>query len=148
MYSAQQKEIQFLQDLLSSLRSNLNHSTQISFYTQAAVRLSKIAGKSPPWTWRYIMSVDHGSVSPSKILVAAALQLAAQLDGAHPLAASHTESVQVYSMPGQIKPDSIILPDSKYCANPSCVVSFVPSVPWQIYCNPTCRPGRKKSIKS
>jgi hypothetical protein len=132
---------QDLQLLLDALRPSLNGRGHVAFYTDAARRLSVIVGKKPAWGWRYIQGVEKGTIEPGRKLTRAVAALAASMDGV-PAFVADTEPVQVYARPGAVRPGSVILGESRTCANPGCTISFVPNVPWRRYC-PNCG-GRKK----
>ena len=38
---------------------------KVKYYQKRAMELSKMVNKNPPWSWRYVQSVDHGTVKPS-----------------------------------------------------------------------------------
>ena len=129
---------QALKTLLEALRPILDGQGRVAFYEQVAVQLSAIVDKQPPWGWRYVRSVEAGTVKPSRKFCRAVYGLGATLDGLHPMVVD-TQPVQVYAQPGTIRPGSLILAESKICASPGCTLSFVPRVPWQKYCCPDCR---------
>lgn len=129
---------------LDPVQSNLGHlvsifqkSGKVETYTELAEKLSAIARKENPWGWRYVQSVHTGSVAPSEKFTNAVEILMASLDGL-PAFIAETEPITVYARPGALHPGSVILGESKTCANPKCTVHFVPRVPWQKYC-PTHR---------
>lgn len=128
--------------LLETLRPSLDGKGRVAFYEQVAARLSAIVSKNPPWGWRYVRSVEAGTVKPSRKFTRAVFGLGATLDGL-PTMIVDTEPVQVYAPPGTVRPGSIILSESKICIRPGCTLSFIPRVPWQKYCSPDCRKSSK-----
>jgi hypothetical protein len=97
--------------------------------TEIALRLSDVARKDPPWTYRYLRGVLTGNLQASAKLVDAMMRLGALIDGApEDLAASTKVSVLAI---GKVSPGALILGDSRRCANPGCMIEFVPRVPWQ-----------------
>ena len=109
--------------------------TKAGFYSEIACRLSIVAAKSPWWTWRYILSVQSGTIKPSRRIDLAARVLLARLTGATSVPIySPSETVQVHALPGTITPGAWVLSKSRPCANPACTVHFVPRVPWQKNC--------------
>ncbi|HNB54986.1 MAG TPA: hypothetical protein PK530_23755, partial [Anaerolineales bacterium] len=68
---------------------------KVALYNHLAYQLSEIAGRSPPWTWRYVQGVLVGTLSPSPAFAQAvlALQMATQkVSSIH----ANLELVQVY----------------------------------------------------
>ncbi len=129
---------QALQTLLETLKPALGGQGRVAFYEQVATRLSAVVDKQPSWGWRYVRSVEAGTVKPSRKFTRAVLGLGATLDGV-PAPVADARPVQVYARPGTIRPGSLILSASTTCARPACTLSFVPRVPWQKYCCPNCR---------
>lgn len=101
-----------------------------------ADRLSRVAGVSPAWTWRYVHNVLLHKIEASKRFSDALLSLLSIEDGANPLMVG-VRQVQVYAR--NVKPGALILADSRACANPHCPVEFVPRVPRQRFCSAECR---------
>ena len=132
-----------VQNSIGLLVANFGESGKVAAYQDLANRLSTVAHKESPWSWRYVQSVHHGSVEPSKKFVRTVELLLAEMDGL-PASVAETEPVTVYARPGAVYPNSIVLGESKACANPSCTIRFVPRVPWQKFC-PNCR---KKKVTS
>ena len=132
--------LQDVQNNLGHLVSVFQKSGKVETYTELAEKLSAIAHKENPWGWRYVQSVHVGSVAPSEKFTNAVDILMASLDGL-PAFIAETEPITVYARPGAIHPNSVILGESKTCAQPDCSVHFVPRVPWQKYC-PNCK-GKK-----
>jgi hypothetical protein len=130
----------YVQNNLGRLVENFGKSSKVETYTELAEKLSRIAHKKNPWSWRYIQSVHVGLIEPSEKFVNALEILLADLDGL-PAFIAETAPITVYARPGAIHLDAIVLSESKTCANPTCTVHFVPRVPWQKYC-PNCK-GKK-----
>lgn len=110
---------------------------KVALYNHLAYQLSEIAGRSPPWTWRYVQGVLVGTLSPSPAFAQAvlALQMATQkVSSIH----ANLELVQVYVRPGTVQPGALVVAESRPCACPTCPISFVPVSPEQIYC-PNCQ---------
>lgn len=129
--------------LLDILNAKGRNSTKIDL-EQMALELSSIAGKSPPWSFRYLLSVlkPNGKVAASKKLLDAMQALALHLDDI-PLAIASSKPVQVLARPEAVRPGSVILGSSRPCINPYCKIHFVP---WQNAHDPKCRPSYLKKI--
>lgn len=110
---------------------------KVALYNHLAHQLSKIAGRSPPWTWRYVQGVMAGTLSPSPAFAQAvlALQMGTQKV---PSILADLELVQVYARPGTVQPGAFVVAESRPCACPTCPIYFVPVSPEQIYC-PICQ---------
>ena len=52
-------------DVLHVLRVFQPKNGKVKFYQKRALELSKLVHKNPPWSWRYVESVDHETVKPS-----------------------------------------------------------------------------------
>lgn len=118
---------------LGQLVTVFDKSSKVETYTALAEKLSAVAHKENPWSWRYVQSVHAGSVAPSEKFIRAVEILSSDLDG-FPAFIAETEPITVYARNGAIHPNSIILSESKSCAEPTCTIHFVPRVPWQRYC--------------
>lgn len=129
-----------LTQLLALLAEILKPADHKDLYTDMARRLSRIAGKSPAWGWRYVQSVAAGTVEPSKKFAKAVDTLAITFDGM-PVQFAQATPVTVYAETGTIAEGSLVMAGSIRCATPSCSVMFVPNVPWRKHC-PVCRPIR------
>ena len=132
-----------LHSLFHTLRPSWGKKGEVAFYQELAKRLSQIARKEKPWGWRYVQSVDHGTLghAPSRRFIQAVEVLAAESDGM-PAFVAETEAVTVYARAGAVHPNSILLGESKACANPTCTIHFIPRVPWQKFC-PRCANKRR-----
>lgn len=127
-----------LSSIFDALRPSWGKNGEVAFYQELAKRLSQIARKNEPWGWRYVQSVDHGTLGhpPSRRFLRAVEILAAEIDGL-PAFVADTEPITVHARPGAVHPNAIVVGESKPCANPSCTIHFIPRVPWQKYC-PRC----------
>ena len=125
-------------DSIADLLDALDLPETVSGYAELAVRLSAVAHKDPPWSWRYPRSVRSGTVQASPRFRRAIEALGAELDGAPPLLAQAHE-VTVLSINGNLEPGTLVLGSTKPCAYPACAVRFVPRVPWQRYHSIECR---------
>jgi len=102
-----------------------------------ADRMAGLVHHEQGWGWRYLRNVLNRKLEPSKKLVDAMCRLGAVLDDTPvELAQSHTVSIQAL---GNVRPGSLVLADSRLCANPACGIEFVPRHPRQIYHAPRCR---------
>jgi hypothetical protein len=54
------------EDVAYILRAFTPKKDKVKTYQKLALELSKLVKKNPPWSWRYVQSVDHGTVEPSK----------------------------------------------------------------------------------
>ena len=122
-----------LNDLIESLGLTANKEG----FERLASDLSQLAGKVPPWGWRYIRSVHAGDYKASKKLLAAIGAKLAEVDGASgELAAS--VAVTVYVSPDRANDiaGAFIMGSVKIC--PECQKRFAPNVPWRRFCG-ECR---------
>lgn len=115
-----------------------SHTGKVAAYTELAWRLSEVVHRSPPWSWRYVQSIEKGTVGISEKFWRAVSLLSGQVDGL-PSTIANTELVKIYALPGTVRENSLIMAASRKCATPSCTVVFVPNVPWRTHC-PVCRP--------
>ena len=98
-------------------------------YKRLSRELSKMAGKEPEWSRRYILSVHNGTVSPSERLSKAIMDLGAYYDGMGLM--SGAKEVKVWSKDENIS-QSYVMGKVKVCLK--CGLRFVPNVPWRLYC--------------
>lgn len=110
---------------------------KVALYNHLAYQLSEIAGRSPPWTWRYVQGVLAGTLSPSPAFAQAVFALQMAIQKVPPITAD-LELVQVYARPGTVQPGALVVAESRPCACPTCPIYFVPVSPEQIYC-PNCQ---------
>ena len=130
-----------LSTVFDGLRPVWGKNGKVAFYQELAKRLSQIAHKNKPWGWRYVQSVDHGTLGhpPSRLFIRAVKVMAAEaaeMDGL-PTFVAETEPIMVHARPGSVHPNAIVISESKACANPTCIIHFIPRVPWQKFC-PRC----------
>jgi hypothetical protein len=112
------------------------------FYALVAGKLSESIHHTPPWSWRYVQSVHSGTVAPSKEFNRAVESLAAILDG-QPAELASLESVPVFAPHGMLRPGALVWTQARPCANPGCVLYFVPNHPSRRKCF-RCSPIRTK----
>ena len=115
-----------------------------------AADLSELAGKRPPWSWRYCRSVFKGDYPASKKMNAAMIaKLAELVDGTSRMQAASVE-VRVFTAADQAHrvAGSYVMGSAKQC--PQCGARFVGNVPWRKYCleYPKCREYRLPVDKS
>lgn len=139
-------QVDLLKSIYTAVYGDLSAPGRLASLEELAQALSKIAGKEPPWSARYLNSVilGHKGFSVTAELSQAIQVYAARLDEAHPLQALLVE-ITAYSINGRVRPGSVITGESKRCA---CGVLFVPHHPRQKYCYAECprKPGRKAKI--
>jgi hypothetical protein len=129
-------QVDLLKSIYQAVYGDLSGPGRLSSLEELARALSKIAGKEPPWTARYLNSIilGHKGFSVTAELSQAIQVYAARLDEAHPLQALLVE-ITAYSINGRVRPGSIITGESKRC---DCGVLFVPHHPRQKYCCAEC----------
>lgn len=129
-------------DIYKQVYGDLTAPGRLASLEELAATLSRIAGKEPAWTARYLNSVilGHKGFTVSAELSRTIQVYAARLDEAHPLQALLVE-ITAYSINGAVAPGSVITGKSRRCA---CGLLFVPHHPRQKYCTPAC-PARKGS---
>src|SRR5574343_1208886 len=108
-----------VQALIDQLRPALGQNGEVAFFEQLAIRLYLTAHQDTPWGWRYIQSVAHGTLEPSRKFMAAVQLLASEMDGL-PAFIAETEPVTVHARPETVQKNSIVLGSSRICANPGC----------------------------
>mgnify|MGYP005820007041 CR=1 FL=1 len=135
---------ELLHDLISAYGYDLLTMTPRD-KAEIADRLSRIAGQSPAWTWRYVHNILRHKIDASQRFINAILALGAVQDGANPLMIN-VRQVQVYA--AHVNPGSIILAASRKCANPDCPIEFVPVVPRQRYCSAECRAAGSRAANA
>lgn len=129
----QKLDLRDVKSNLDALTAIFAKSGKVEMYSVVAGKLSAIAHKETPWTWRYVQSVHTGSIAPSEIFSNAVDVLVSSLDGL-PAFVAETEPITVYARAGSIHPNAIVLAESKPCTEPTCTIHFIPRVPWQKYC--------------
>lgn len=127
--------------MLQELIQSLGISPDKEGFTRLANDLSQLAGKVPPWSYRYVRSVHAGDYAPSKKMQAAIVAKLAEVDGASgELAASVPITVYVSPDRANELAGAYIMGDVKIC--PTCTKRFTPNVPWRRYCG-ECREVQK-----
>jgi hypothetical protein len=128
-----------LKSVYQAVYGDLSTPGRLASLEELAVSLSKIVGKEPAWTARYLNSIilGHKGFSVSAELSHAIQVYAARLDEAHPLQALLVE-ITAYSINGSVQPGSIITGHSIRCV---CGLLYVPHHNLQRYCCKEC-PGR------
>jgi hypothetical protein len=53
------------------LRAFQPKNGKVKYYQKRALELSKMVNKNPPWSWRYVESVDHETIKPGTKFVKA-----------------------------------------------------------------------------
>ena len=131
--------IQVVRDLLDHYRASTPIMGKVEFYTLIVGKMAEAIGDDPDssWSWRYLQSVERGTVSPSKKFMRAIDVLGAAVDGM-PLDIADTAPVTVYARPGSVRPGSVIQGESIFCAYPLCSLSFVPKYANQKYHSKDC----------
>jgi len=130
--------VQFGADMLNELIKSLGLTPTKETFERLAADLSKLAGKSPPWSWRYIRSVHAGDYPASKKMVAAiGAALAIEDGGSGELAASVPITCYVSPDRAVDLAGAYIMGSAKLCIG--CNKRFSPNVPWRRYCG-ECRP--------
>ena len=127
-----------LKSVMEALKPSCNSTGNVAFYTDIAIRLSSVVDRSKPWGWRYVQGVDVGTIQPGKEFIRAVQILGATMDGI-PKDIANTEPVQIHAKPGTVKPNSIVLAESRPCSRAACPVYFIPVVPWQRFHSAKCR---------
>lgn len=136
-----QNNTDLLKSIYQAVYGDLSAPGRLESLSELAAALSRIAGKEPPWTARYLNSVilGHKGFSVTAEMRQAIEVYAARLDDAHPLQALLVE-ITAYSVGDRVAPGSIITGQSVRC---DCGLLFVPHHPRQKYCSRQC-PARRK----
>lgn len=102
--------------------------------------LSRLAGKTPPWTKKYVHSVLRGKIEASEAFSRAISKLAQVADGERPGVAG-SAWVRVLADPEQVREGVLIPAGARVvkCARPGCPVWFVRVHPRQVYHDVACR---------
>ena len=112
-----------------------------------ARELSKLDGRTKPWSWRYIRQVINGTLTPSARLLAAAKMLQKKTTGPE-FESGNTSFVplpiQVLSTNRAVEGSQIPPADPKPCIG--CKAMFVPNVMNRKKCY-VCSPPRKRRTK-
>jgi hypothetical protein len=126
---------------LMEIISALGMAPEMATFETLAKDLSSLAGKTPPWSAKYIHSVYHGYAGcrPSPRLARAISALAQRIDGSPPGVAG---SVFVKVLASPEIPEGVLLPAGSQvikCKRPGCPVRFIKTHPSQAYHHPACR---------
>jgi hypothetical protein len=107
--------------------------------SELAQDLSRIVGRSRPWTGKFLHSIikEYAGFSTNGHLTKALLILTAQLDGVNEIQARAQETHGLLAI-NELPAGTIILGQARRCARPGCVVHFVPIHPRQKYHSPEC----------
>jgi hypothetical protein len=108
--------------------------------SELAQDLSRIVGRSRPWTGKFLHSIIKeyaGFSSTTHHLTKALNILAAQLDGASETQARAQEIHGLLAI-NELPVGTIILGQARRCARPGCTVHFVPTHPRQKYHSKEC----------
>lgn len=138
------REIVSALDALVEYFGGIPEGGKVEFWEMLALKLSKIVGQDPPWTWRYPQGIHQEKIKPSKKFVTALLALGAAIDEVPGSMVLYSVQVKVYARPDAIQEGSIVMGDSKACARPGCPVRIVPNVPWRQFCSDECRELARK----
>lgn len=130
--------LSILESIFEALEPSWAGLQKVDRWIDLSRRLSHIASKEPPWSWRYMQGVATGSIAPSPKLVHAITTFAGSLDD-YPVDLGFAQPVLVLAAPGTIKERALVLGASRPCENANCRVWFVPRVPWQKYHSADCR---------
>ena len=124
-----------IDQIIVLLRPSCKGMTRSQVYTDIARRLSTLASKNPPWSWRYVQGIEAMTIEPSPHIDQAIHSLLAFLTNTEPAQIySPSETVQLQALTGTIIPGAWVLSKSLSCAHPACTINFIPRVPWQKYC--------------
>ncbi len=106
---------------------------------ELAADLSRIAGRSRPWTGKFLHSLikQYAGFSTNSKLIKALNILAAQLDGLNEVQARAQEMSGLLAV-NDLPPGTVILGVAQRCAAPGCPVRFVPTHPRQKYHSKAC----------
>jgi hypothetical protein len=106
---------------------------------ELAADLSQIAGRSRPWTGKFLHSLikQYAGFSTNSKLIKALNILAAQLDGLNEVQARAREMSGLLAV-NDLPPGTVILGVAQRCAAPGCPVRFVPTHPRQKYHSKAC----------
>jgi hypothetical protein len=117
---------------------------------QLAQDLSRIAGRSRPWTGKFLHSIikEYAGFTNNAHLTKALNILAAQLDGVNETQARAQEMPGLLAI-NELPAGTIILGQARRCARPGCTVNFVPTHPRQKYHSKECAEAvrRQKSVQ-
>jgi hypothetical protein len=133
--------VELISYALREILAALGLPERMSSFEVLAQDLSRLAGKEPAWTKKYIHSVFHQRIEPSPMLARTIEALAQQIDGT-PAGVAGSVWVKVLAQPDV--PEGVLIPRTARvvkCARPGCPVWFVKVHPRQMYHDREC--GRK-----
>ena len=106
---------------------------------ELAADLSRIAGRSRPWTGKFLHSLikQYAGFSTNSKLIKALNILAAQLDGLNEVQARAQEMNGLLAI-NYLPPGTVILGVAQPCDTPGCPIRFVPTHPRQKYHSKAC----------
>lgn len=111
--------------------------------THLVNEISRIAGKTPPWSYKYLDNIIKGRWEGSARFRVAIQAFANRMDGAKGgIAGAYVVQVMV-SDPNQL-PSGVYIPSGaavRKCKRPHCPVWFLRDNPGREYHEPGCRPG-------
>lgn len=112
---------------------------------ELAADLSRIAGRSRPWTGKFLHSLikQYAGFSTNSKLLKALNILAAQLDGLNEVQAQAQEMKGLLAV-NELPPGTVILGAAQRCATPGCPVRFVPTHPRQKYHSKACAASARR----
>lgn len=108
----------------------------------------KIIAETKEWSGRYLIQLYHQKFPAVPNAVGRTLLIMAQYMDETPIAAAGTEQTTIMARPGTIKPGTVVLINSRKCANPTCPVHFIPRIWNQKYCVVQCGAAHRKSKRS
>lgn len=111
----------------------------IANLNELAADLSGIAGRSRPWTGKFLHSIikEYAGFAANSHLNKALSIMAARLDGADDLE-TRAQEVDGLLAVNDLPPGTLVLGQARRCATPGCPVRFVPTHPRQKYHSKTC----------
>jgi len=115
---------------------------------ELALELSQVAGRSKPWTGKFLHSLIKGyaGFTINDELLKALKILTSQQNGTDALHAQLQQATVLTLNP--LPEGTIILGDPQRCATPGCDIIFVPTHPRQKYHDKNCAAQARRLIKS
>jgi hypothetical protein len=136
--------VNYADELITLYKMLYDGEITMASLTDLAGRLSQIAGKSRPWTGKYLHSLIRGysGFSANSQLIEAIHTLANQQSSTDEILtmAKETKVLAVHPLPE----GTVILGPARRCANPLCSVCFVPTHPRQRYHSRICARSRRR----
>lgn len=136
----EQRKMQTCRQLLLDVYQDMyGPKITLANLSELARDLSQVAGRSRPWTGKFLHSIikEYAGFSPNNRLTKALTILAAQLDGASEIQARAHETQGILAI-NDLPAGTIILGQARRCARPGCLVHFVPTHPRQKYHSKEC----------